>query len=48
MVEIDEYEDSFDDGYFAPDEGSEKSLMAGELLKGDILESNTYHRCESQ
>jgi len=44
MVEIDEYEDSFDDGYFAPDEGSEKSLMAGELLKGDILESNTYHR----
>lgn len=45
MVEIDEYENSFDEGYFAPDdEGSDKALMAGELLKGDILHSTTYHR----
>lgn len=41
----DEMEYSFDDGYFAPVDGcSDMSLMAGELLKGDVLHSTTYHK----
>jgi len=37
-------EDDYCDGYFAPSDEEANTLMEGELLKGDILHSTTYHR----
>ena len=45
----DEMEADYADGYFPPEEGCTKdyedvTLMAGELLKGDELDTTLYHR----
>jgi hypothetical protein len=36
-------DDNVDEGYYAPDEGSAESLMAGELLAGDELHTTPKH-----